>query len=434
MSNTDEQQDKAPDRRPAGQGRNEKRAAVKPALLLALACAAAILTAAYVLDVLPPGGAGPDEDDAGVADAAVLPVETALVREDLVEDVLPLTGEFRAYEQTRLSFKIPGYVDEVFAQEGDAVEAGDTLARLDDTDFRLALRRAEAELQQARARLGLGEGDTREPDPRSTSAVIRARAEMEEAERRAERIRELARRDSASQSELDSAETALQVAMHSYQEALETALERGAALAMRATEVEQARQNLEYTALQAPFSGVIWQKLAGPGAFLEEGDSIYYLVRTDILRLRVEIPERDVPRAAAGQELRFRFAEGAETHTAELTRLMPQLDEDTRVLIAEAEVDNPGAWRPGLFVRADLVVSQEESAVTVPSNAITSFVGIHRVFVVEDGAAVAREVELGRTIDGRTVVQAGVEPGEEVILEPGQIRSGDPVHTDAVAT
>ena len=365
--------------------------------------------------------------DFQVAEAAARPVDTFVVAEETVEESINLLGELYAYENARLSFKIPGYVEELFFQPGDPVEAGQALAKLNETDFDLAVRRADAELQQARARLGLAVGDGREPDPHSTSAVTRARAEQEEAERRLQRIRELRDRNSASQSELESAETTFLVAKHTYQEAIETALERIATVNMREAELEQARQNLDYAVLRAPFDGVIREKLTGPGSYLEEGDPVYSLVRTDMLRLRVEIPERDVYRVSPGQRLRFRFAGQDEIHSAELTRLLPQLEESTRVLIGEVDIENTATWRPGLFVRAELIVAEEVPAIMVPVEAVTSFVGIHRVFVVEDGLAKAREVELGRTIGEHIIITQGLEPNETVIMNPGEIRSGDSV-------
>ncbi len=409
-------------------GRGAKRTAVKPGAVLALAAIAGLIGGAYLLDLGPFGPDDGDEPSPQAVDAAVLPVETAYVQEEPIEETLNVMGTLYAYEQTRLSFKMPGYVSELHVQAGDMVEAGETVAELDDADFRLALRRAEADLQQARARLGLAAGDSSQPNPEQTSVVSRARAEMRDAERRAERIRDLYRTESASQSELDSAETELEVAERAYEEALETALERVAVLARREAEVDQARQDLENTVLKAPFDGIVREKLTGPGEYLEEGDPAYRLVRVDPLRLRMDIPERNVPRVEPGQPVRFRFEDGSETHHTEIHRLMPELEEDSRVLTVEAEVENPGSWRPGLFLRTEVVLADAVPSLTVPSDAVTSFVGIDRVFVVEaDGTAGSREVDVGRTIEDRTVVREGLESGEEVILNPGNISSGDRV-------
>lgn len=369
-----------------------------------------------------------DEPPHQEAGASVRSVKTVRTIEELVEESLHLSGELHAYEDARLSFRVPGYVSKLHFQPGDPVEAGQTLAELDTTDFLLAVHHAEAELQQARAVLGLSAGDTRNPNPQNSSAVIRAHAELQEAERHANRIRELRARESASQSELDAAETAYLVARHSYQEAVETSLEQEAVLRMRETQVEQARLNLKYATLTAPFTGFIQEKLTGPGAFLDVADPVYHLVRKDILRLRVEISERDVHGVSPGQTLRFRFADGGEGHGARLTRLLPQLEADTRVLIGEADIENTGGWHPGVFVRVELVTGEPSPAITLPSRAITSFVGIYRVLVVEEGVAAAREIQPGRRIGDRTVILQGLDQGEEVILDPGEVRSGDPVH------
>ena len=403
---------------PTGGGARRSR----PWGVVALALVALLTLMAYQWG-FPPLGMDAGNDDADGEDAVVA-VETANARILPVDETLTVPGELRGFEYTRLGFQVEGYVHEMHFEEGDAVEQGDILATLDKRDFRLALQQAEATLEQVRAGLGMAGGDTRVPAPDETGTVRRARAALEGEERNVRRIRELAEIESATPSELDAAETAYDVARHAYQEAMENARERIGLLAVREAALAQARQNIEHASLRAPFSGGVWQKLSGPGEYLEVGDPVYALVHTDTLRLRLDVPERDARRVKLGQEVRFRFFDEDGPHTATITRILPQLDETTRVMIVEAEVDNPGGWRPGEFVTARIVAAEGVPMVTVPASAVSSFVGIHRVFVVEDGVAEAREVVLGQTVDERVVVRDGLEGDEEVVLEPGPLRSG----------
>jgi multidrug efflux pump subunit AcrA (membrane-fusion protein) len=94
------------------------------------------------------------------------------------------------------------------------------------------------------------------------------------------------------------------------------------------------------------------------------------------------------------------------------------------MLIVEAEVANDGSLRPGAFARADIVTSDTSTAVTVPSNAIVNFAGIEKVILVQNGKALEKSVTTGRRINDLTEVLAGVNVGDTVVVNPGNLQSG----------
>jgi multidrug efflux pump subunit AcrA (membrane-fusion protein) len=97
------------------------------------------------------------------------------------------------------------------------------------------------------------------------------------------------------------------------------------------------------------------------------------------------------------------------------------------VLSVEADVRNNGRLRPGAFVKAEIVTNQTNTAVTVPLNALVTFAGIDKVIVVENGKAVEKTVTVGRRGDNWIEIKSGVNTGQSVVLDPGNLQSGQAV-------
>lgn len=371
-------------------------------------------------------------DAATVADARQ--VKLAEVEHRTLERTVDVIGSLGAYDSATVSVKVGGRLHRLDVDLGDVVEVGNQLAQIEQRDYDLDVRQAEAQLAQARVRLGMdpdGGSDAPSADLASLNLVKRAQAELTEARRNLERTVPLSQRGISPQSELESLELAVEVAETRYEEALEEARHRMALLQERETQVEIARQRRSDTIIRAPFTGAVVQRIAGLGEYLNAGDPVVRLVRTDRLRLRVEVPERRAALVQKGQPLRFTVENETREHEATVTRLSPLIDEGRRVLQVEADVDNPGTLRPGAFARGRIVIKDDDPAITVPPDAIASFAGVDRAFIVADGEAVARTVTIGRRSDEWMEITDGLEPDDQVIRQPGAIQSGDPVRVVA---
>jgi multidrug efflux pump subunit AcrA (membrane-fusion protein) len=97
------------------------------------------------------------------------------------------------------------------------------------------------------------------------------------------------------------------------------------------------------------------------------------------------------------------------------------------MLIVEAEVRNNGRLRPGSFARADIVADAKSLSPAVPASAVVSFAGIDKVISIQDGKALEKPVTLGRHAGDWVEVLSGVKTGETVIVNPGNLQSGQPV-------
>ena len=198
-------------------------------------------------------------------------------------------------------------------------------------------------------------------------------------------------------------------------------------LAQRRAEIDLAKQQLSDTSLRSPFDGAIQSRLANLGEFLPAGSPVVRLVKTDPLRLRLEVPERDAASVRMNQRVSLTVEGSTNVHSGTLVRVSPAIDEQTRMMVVEADVRNDGSLRPGLFSRAKIVTRENEEGIAVPWQALIVFAGLEKVVVVQDGKAVERIVSTGRRGPGWIEIVSGLNPGERVVLEPGNLRTGEPV-------
>jgi len=355
-------------------------------------------------------------------------VRTARVIARPLEDMVLVMGTLAAYDQATLRVKVPGRVQTITVDFGSVVRQGQLVAQIEPRDYELRVEQAEAALAQARARLGLPlEGTDDRVDPEQTALVRQARAVLEEARANYERSARLFEEGIIPRSRFDADEAAYKVALSRYQDALEEVRNRQALLAQRRSELALARQQLADTALYAPFDGVVQERHTSVGEFLAVGAPVVTIVRMDPLRLRAEVPEREAHRVRPGQRVRVMVEGDPTIYTGRIVRLSPTITPQNRMLVVEAEVRNNRQLRPGAFARVEILTGEGRPAPVIPPNALVTFAGLEKVFVVQQGKAVEKRVTTGRRTGEWVEIRSGLEPGEEVILDPGNVQPGQAV-------
>lgn len=356
-------------------------------------------------------------------------VKVARVEELPVGASVNVTGTLAAQDEATLSIKVPGRLSTITVDLGSVVRRGQTLAQVEQQDYRLRVQQSEAALQQARARLGLQpQGDDDRFDPEVTGTVRQARAVLEEARQNRARVASLIESGVVARAEYESADAAFKVAQAKYQDAVEEIRNRQALLSQRRTELSLARQALADTVVVAPFDGLVQEKHASVGEYLGAAAPVVTVVRVNPLRFRGEVPERDAATVRAGQSVRVTVEGDRGLYAGRIVRLSPTINQQNRVLVVEAEIANPGSLRPGGFARAEIVTNSGDMAVTVPANAVVTFAGIEKVITVENGKAREKPITTGRRAETWTEVLSGINVGEAVVLDPGNLQSGQPVN------
>jgi RND family efflux transporter MFP subunit len=362
-------------------------------------------------------------------------VQVATVYETALERSVTVIGSLLAQDQATLSAKVAGRLHAIAVDLGSPVREGQLLAEIEPVDYELQLKQARALLAQARARLGLPlDGDSDQIEPEKTSTVRQTKALLEESRKNRERVLRLSAQGIISQSELETADAAYEVALNHYQDALLEVWQRQGALAQRRAEFEIARQQLADARIQAPFDGVVQERKASKGEYLVVGGPVLTVVRVNPLRLRLEVPERIAPAVRAGQSVRLAVEGDTNQYTGQIARLRPAINEQDRMLIVEADVQNNGQLRPGSFARADIIIEEKGLALTVPPQALLIFAGVEKAFVCENGKAVERIVETGRRAPQMVEVLSGLRKGESVVLQPGGLQTGQSIAAERTTT
>ncbi|MBM3892706.1 MAG: HlyD family efflux transporter periplasmic adaptor subunit, partial [Verrucomicrobia bacterium] len=297
------------------------------------------------------GCSKPDARARGAAPAAKSrPVNVARAETRAMERAIAATGSLAALGRATLTIKVAGRLESINVDLGSVVKQGEIIAQLEPRDYELRVQQAAAALAQSRAALGLPvEGTNDVVNIEECSSVREARAVLEEATHNRARMLALEKQRIASASDLDSAEATFKVATNRLAKALEEARSRQAALTQRRAELDIARQQLTDATLRAPFAGAIETRQANVGEYITVGAAVVTLVRTDLLRLRLEVPERDATGVRLGQTARFHIEGDTNVHSAVLSRLSPSISEQNRILIVEADVPGGGLLRPGSF-------------------------------------------------------------------------------------
>lgn len=356
-------------------------------------------------------------------------VRVARAEEGRLARTVAVAGTLAADEQVDLGMKVAGRLSRMAVDLGSPVRKGQVIAQLDPADFELRVRQAESALEQARARLGLpAAGPDAVDDLEKTSGVRQARALLEQARLTRDRVQRLFEQQLVPRSDLDNAEAALAVAEARHQDAVEESRNRLGILAQRRSELDIARQQLADSTLVAPFEGAIRERRVAAGDYVAAGQTVAVLVRIHPLRLRLPIPEREAVGLAVGQEVRVKVEGDPATYGGRLARISPAISEDSRTLAVEAEVPNrDGRLKPGSFARAEIVVRSGEPAVLVPASSIVTFAGVDKVIGVAGDTAHEQQVKKGRRAGDQVEILAGVKPGEAVVVEPGNLVSGEKV-------
>jgi len=310
------------------------------------------------------GGRSSANPTPGAAKAEAVAVTVANVAVRRVERTVSVVGTLAANAQAEVASEVEGQVVAIEADLGDRVAQGAVLARVRKDEIAARLREAEANLAKAAA-------DAARAEPLRAGGVI-------------------------STQEYEQVRMALDVA--------------------RARR-DQLRIQLEHTDIRAPMDGSVAARLVDAGNYVKAGTVIFRIVQDDPLKFRGEVPERDVPALRPGQEVRVSVdAFPGETFTGQVSRIGSAANAVARSLAFEALVPNADhRIRPGFFGHGEVVVSHEERALAVPRAALTSYAGVTKLFLIEDGTAHEREVKLGADLgDGWVEIAEGVSHGKQV--------------------
>lgn len=354
-----------------------------------------------------------------LAQSALLPVTVAPVRVQQVQRTIELVGTLEANHQVTVAAEIDGQIAAITADLGDRVGAGRTLARVVDAEFRYAVEQAEGNLAQALARLGLNAMPPSQFDVNQTSGVVKARAELDEAQAHFRRMKTLFDERVISAQEFDAADTRYKTAQAVYQSAVEQAKVWVAEAAVKEAQLALARKKLRDTTISAPLAGSISKRFVTAGEYVKVGAPLFTIVEDNPLKLTGMIPERFAPQIKPDQVVEARVESfPGKGFKGKLVRVSPAAEVASRAFMIEALIDNgERQLKPGFFAHAAIFAQVDPNALTVPQQAVVTFAGVSKVYIVENEVARERVIQTGvRAGDNEVEVTGGLKPGELVAI------------------
>lgn len=312
-----------------------------------------------------------------------LNVRAEILRYGQMAEQVRSTGALSAEEDVELAFETAGKLIQIYFVEGSRVQKGQLLAKVNDAQLKAQLQKLQAQLKLAEDRLY--------------------------------RQNVLLERDAVSQESYDQAATETETLK---------------------ADIALVEARIAETELRAPFDGIIGLRYVSEGAYVSTSTKIVRLVKLNPIKIDFSISERYANKVKEGDKITFsvRIGDKIETYTAAVYAVEPEITSDTRSLVVRARCSNNNELLiPGMSASVELTMSSTDNAISVPSEAIISELGLSKVYLYKNGIAVSREIIPGMRTESHVQVLDGVGIGDTLIVSGIlQLRESMPVVLDAL--
>jgi HlyD family secretion protein len=371
---------------------------------------------AHAAEIAPPAAA-----TQGPAVSVTVAAKTAFTESVLV------TGSLIPHLDVLISPQIEGYrITELLVDEGDRVEEGQVLARLDKNTLQAQL--AQLQAQETRADAAIAQ---------ARSNITQAEANQKQAEAAFERAQDLVKTGATSRAVFDEREAAARTAVASVMSSKDGLRVAEADKVAIQAQIQEAEVRLDYTEIKAPQSGLISRRNARLGAVARAtGDPLFRIIAKGEVEMEAEVPEVYLPKMTVGMNARIDVA-GLKERQGTIRLISPEVDRASRLGRVRIFIGDDKELRVGTFARAVIGIAKSDG-LGVPSSAILNANDVTTVQVVKDGKVETRRVRTGLVGGGKTEIIEGLNEGEQVVTRSGTLlRDGDavrPMPTDKTAS
>ena len=368
-----------------------------------------------------------DETAANTQPVVVEVTTAAAIKRDLPR-FFEATGSLAGDQQTDVAPQTSGKVVAVGVDIGSQVRRGQMLVRLDDAELKLRVDQAVAQVEQAKAavrqaeeKIGLRPGQAF--DPNRVAEVAAARVALDLAEKNFRRAEKLIESGDVSRSFYDEQRARRDQLKEQYEVALAQARQNFAAVDVARTNVANAQaqlalaqKNLSYAVIPAPIDGYVSERTADLGEYVSPQQKVVTIVRTNPLRIRIDIPEQAIPEVSVGQSVSITTSAWPDRNfSGRVARIAPNVSATSRTLTVEAEIENnSGTLKPGQFATVRILQERAEPAVLVPARAVVNEAGVSRLYVIKNGHAEQRIVQTGQSEGDLIEIKSGMAADEQV--------------------
>ena len=383
---------------------------LRGALLLALPC--------FVFS-----GCKDKQPESPPATASIAPV----ARGDLAS-TLTVAGEFQPYQEVELHAKVSGYIRRINVDIGDRVRSGQVIATLEVPELNAQVIASQAQVRHSQSEITRAQNEVTLAEA-NYAALHAAYTRLLEASKRRPGLIAEQELDDARAKDQD-AEAKINVA----KSALEATKEQ---LGISKADNQRVQSLEDYSIVTAPFTGVVTMRYADVGSLIQAGTAsntqsmpVVKVAQSDVLRLRMPVPEEDVPFIKVGGDVQIRLRATGKTITGKIIRFTRELTTSTRTMLAEVDVPNPNlTLSTGMTAEATIVLQAQKDVLTVPAGAVLKGDGQAYVLLVDTDNKVQRvPITLGIQGSDRVEITQGLSEHQSVIISgQGNYQTGQVV-------
>lgn len=354
---------------------------------------------------------------AGAKPAAPAPRSAAViaVTRGTLASSLTVAGQFQPYQEVDLHAKVSGYIRRISVDIGDRVRQGQVLAVLEVPELQDQLQGAQAEVRHSQSEIGRAQSEVTSAES-NYSALHAAYTRLAEAAKQKpgliaqQELDDARARDQAAQAQVGVANASLEATQQQ--------------LGVSRADQNRVQTLSNYTNIVSPFNGVVTMRYADTGSLIQSGTSsntqsmpVVRVAQSDLLRLRMPVPEADVPYIVIGSPVEIRVSATGRSFTGKITRFTRALDPGTRTMLAEVDVPNPDlTLNPGMYAETTIQLQQKNDTLILPSQAVVDNDGQSSVLILDASDRVQkRVVTTGIQTADRTEILSGLQPGERII-------------------
>lgn len=344
-----------------------------------------------------------------------LPVKVTPAKRGNLIIKLKAPGEAVTNKKVVMKADIAGVVKSLNVSESQHVQEGDLLVELDDKEYRLELERAEASRLRVLSELLVEKRFSEEEE----SFTHVDRQKIQKAKEDYDKESELYRKGLIPRKDFEEASSRYELALIELGGKKEEILAASKGLTQAEVDVKRARITLEKTKIRAPFSGIITDIMISRQENLTSGRELFTLVNIRRIQVHAKVIESEIGKMKAGREVDLKFSAYPEKiFKGKVKAISPIVNPQDKTCKVIIEMANPEEQiKPGMHVEVEIAAEIHENRLLVPQEAILVTAGRKLAFVVENGLAKWRYIEVGLENEDYAEVLVGVEEEEIVIIE-----------------
>jgi RND family efflux transporter MFP subunit len=350
-------------------------------------------------------------ETAVIATASVAPV----TRGNL-SSTLTVAGEFQPYQEVELHAKVSGYIRRISVDIGDRVKSGQVIATLEVPELNAQVAASQAEIRHSQSEIARAQNEVTLAEA-NHAASHAAYTRLSEASKSrpgliAEQELDDARaKDQDGEAKIDVAKSALEAAKEQ--------------LGISKADNQRVQSLEDYSVVTAPFTGVVTMRYADVGSLIQAGTAsntqsmpVVKVAQSDLLRLRMPVPEEDVPFIKVGSDVQIKLQATGKIIFGKIVRFTRELAASTRTMLAEVDVPNPDlTLSAGMTAETTIVLQDQKNVLTVPARAVIKGDGQAYVLIVDKDNKVEKvPVTLGIQGSDRIEIAQGLAEHQTVIV------------------